>query len=156
MENERILNDLQRLKALLIGLLAALCLLSLLPSGLALPPSSDLEVIPAKPVVETTKDSFEVRDGIFNFSSFLLEDRSLLIAARLIHRPRRIRSSLRGQELYRKMISHFGQRNISSITGDWRSGTNFDAYKMARAHGYSKEAAAKSTWSGKMLSLIHI
>lgn len=79
-----------------------------------------------------------------------LSDRGTLdITAYLSFSEFGVRSHLRGSELYREMIEHFGVERIKKIKGAWLEGTNYERFFELYNSGYSKEDAASMTWSGR-------
>ena len=97
-------------------------------------------------------DTFRIvdkTDDSFYFEAFLNSDGRLSFNAFLSLPEFGLRSSMRGNILYKKMIQFFDIRNISSIKGTWVDGTNYDHFFKKIDQGYSKEDAAQSTWSGQ-------
>ncbi len=78
----------------------------------------------------------------------------LTIAAFLAFPEAGVRSHLRGGELFKDMIHHFGAHRIQTIVGRWIDGTNFDQFFAGLARGKTEHQAAAETWTGQQ-ALLH-
>jgi len=91
----------------------------------------------------------EVPKYNYSFQGSLNDEGTLSISAFLSFSEFGVRSHLRGDDLYRKMIEHFGVEKIKKIKGVWFDGTNYDRFFELLKAGHSKEEAALGTWSGR-------
>lgn len=91
----------------------------------------------------------EVPQLAYSFEATLNEDGVLHIAAFLSYPDLGVRSHLRGSDLYKEMIEHFGLARIKKIRGTWLDGTNYEQFFDKLDEGYSEEEAALATWSGR-------
>ena len=105
-----------------------------------------------KPYLSSGTDHFWMQDGNFVFLGTMAHQRSLHLITKLKDKETDTRSELRGKDLYKQMIEHFGIKNIKTIAGTWTEGTNYDQYMKSKALGLSNEESALSTWSGEMAS----
>ena len=59
------------------------------------------------------------------------------------------RSSLKGHELYKEMMEHFGKSNINRIESVWKDQKNFTQFFKNVETGMGESEAALHTWSGR-------
>jgi len=111
-----------------------------------------LTVVPSSTVANHNRKNFEIRDARFSWIKFLghLNDGVLEIDASLISPDQTRRSALKGSDLYREMMAHFGPENINVITGAWYGGRNMEDFMAGIEADLSMKEAAKETWSGQM------
>lgn len=100
--------------------------------------------------VEIHKDDgiYRVTSGPFIFEGHL-QNRVLEITALLSLPESNIRSQLRGDLLYQRMITYFGREHVDKIVGNWFSGTNYDQFFNNLKNNATLEDAALYTWSGR-------
>lgn len=99
-----------------------------------------------------TKNEIIIEDPIHNFQfhSSLSHDGVLVFSIFLTNPYRQTRSYLRGTELFAFAIKHFDMENINEIRGKWDNHSdNYKQYSQALKQNFSKEEAARKTWTGK-------
>ncbi len=89
----------------------------------------------------------------YGFEAFLSPSGRVSIMAYLTAPERGMRSHLRGSDLFKDMIEHFGLHRISVISGIWNEGTNYDIFNTAVANGYSHKKAAAQTWTAQQAAI---
>lgn len=101
------------------------------------------------PVEEFTHNNlYRVTSGPFIFEGHLVKG-DLHIVARLVDSEANVRSQLRGDLLYTKMINYFGAKNIHRIAANWFAGTNHSQFFENLKRMDTPEEAAAHTWSGQ-------
>jgi len=63
----------------------------------------------------------------------------------------KVRSDLRGVDVFYDMIIHFGVQNIKSIKGRWPQGDNYSEF-IENLKTMSEKKAAQNTWTGRRAS----
>lgn len=113
------------------------------------------EIIEADPDFSlSARDVFHFRDNNswFYFKA-KLEEGKLTVKASLVDLVTGDRSSVKGSDLYKEMILHFGIERIDVISGRWFpfSKANYGAFFTALKQGKNSREAAFSTWTGQQV-----
>lgn len=87
-------------------------------------------------------------DHGFYFYAQLKKKQELHLSIFLVDRANHMRSSLRGAELFDRVMEYFGTENIVTVLGQWRNDSlNFRQFQLAMESGSSSSKAARQTWT---------